>query len=104
MHIALSIMLAQLQSIVIDQLDLLWFEWLYNHSLSLYNLEIHKSPRMILYNPRQPSLHADELVLQDFFLCATAKDPTPKFYVNAHVNILLVMTNVQFEEVLLWQE
>ncbi|KAG1758562.1 hypothetical protein EDD22DRAFT_783730 [Suillus occidentalis] len=59
---------------------------------------------MILYDPRQPSLRADEPVLQDFFLRATAKDPTPKFYANARVAILLVMTNAQFEEVLLWQE
>ncbi|KAG1721811.1 hypothetical protein EDD22DRAFT_831469 [Suillus occidentalis] len=67
-------------------------------------LEMHKSPKLILYDPRQPSIGANEPVLQEFFVCATPKDPTPKFFANARVAILLVMTNAQFEDVLLWQE
>lgn len=65
---------------------------------------MHKSPKLILYDPRQPSIGANEPVLQEFFVRATPKDPTPKFYANARVAILLVMTNAQFEDVLLWQE
>ncbi|KAG2124898.1 hypothetical protein DEU56DRAFT_744256 [Suillus clintonianus] len=67
-------------------------------------LEMHKSPKLILYDPRQPSIGANEPVLQEFFVHATPKDPTPKFFANARVAILLVMTNAQFEDVLLWQE
>ncbi|KAG1867018.1 hypothetical protein C8R48DRAFT_539143, partial [Suillus tomentosus] len=103
-RVALNITLAQLQSEVINQLEPLWAEWSRSHSLSLYSLEMHKSPKLILYNPRQPSIGANEPVLQEFFVRATPKDPTPKFFANAHVAILLVMTNAQFEDVLLWQE
>ncbi|KAG0704748.1 hypothetical protein DFH29DRAFT_801414, partial [Suillus ampliporus] len=65
---------------------------------------MHKSPRMILYDPRQPCHDSDKAVLQEFFLQSTTKGPIPKFYANACVSILLVMSNAQFEEVLLWQE
>ncbi|KAG1793797.1 uncharacterized protein BJ212DRAFT_1211526, partial [Suillus subaureus] len=103
-HVALNITLAQLQSEVINQLEPLWIEWSHSHALSLYSLEMHKSLKMILYDPRQPSIGANEPVLQEFFMHATPKDPTHKFYANACVTILLVMTNAQFEDVLLWQE
>ncbi|KAG1807770.1 uncharacterized protein BJ212DRAFT_1535061 [Suillus subaureus] len=103
-HVALNITLAQLQSKVINQLEPLWTEWSHSHALSLYSLEMHKSPKMILYDPRQLSIGANEPVLQEFFMHAMPKDPTPKFYANAHVTILLVMMNVQFKDVLLWQE
>ncbi|KAG1821693.1 uncharacterized protein BJ212DRAFT_1477543 [Suillus subaureus] len=66
--IALNVTLTELQSIACNQLDPLWAEWSHNHSLSLYSLEIHKSPKMLLYDPWQPSLNADEPVLREFFL------------------------------------
>ncbi|KAG1886340.1 uncharacterized protein F5891DRAFT_926050, partial [Suillus fuscotomentosus] len=103
-HVVLNITLAQLQSEVINQLERLWAEWSHSHTLSLYSLEMHKSPKLILYDLRQPSIGANEPVLQEFFVHAMPKDPTLKFFANAHVAILLVMTNVQFEDVLLWQE
>ncbi|OJA08207.1 hypothetical protein AZE42_08903 [Rhizopogon vesiculosus] len=103
-RVSLNSTLSELRFIVIEQLNPLWAEWSCNHSISLYLLEMHKAPKMILYDPRRPSHGADEPVLQEFFLRSTTKDPVPKFYANARVSILLVMTNVQFEEVLLWQE
>ncbi|KAG1863511.1 hypothetical protein C8R48DRAFT_799339 [Suillus tomentosus] len=102
--IALNVTLTELRSIACNQLDSLWAEWSHNHSLSLHSLEMHKSPKMLLYDPRQPSLNADEPVLREFFLRATAKDPIPKFFANARVSVLLVMTNMQFQDVLLWRE
>ncbi|KAG1804875.1 uncharacterized protein HD556DRAFT_1437045 [Suillus plorans] len=63
-RVALNITLAQLQSEVINQLKPLWAEWSRSHSLSLYSLEMHKSPKLILYDPRQPSIGANEPVLQ----------------------------------------
>ncbi|KAG1886721.1 hypothetical protein F4604DRAFT_1917552 [Suillus subluteus] len=103
-RVALNITLAQLQSEVINQLEPLWADWSRSYSLSLYSLEMHKSPKLILYDPRQPSIGANEPVLQEFFMRATPKDPTPKFFANACVTILLVMMNAQFKDVLLWQE
>ncbi|KAG2142828.1 uncharacterized protein EDB93DRAFT_1252092 [Suillus bovinus] len=88
-HVALNITLAQPQSKVINQLEPLWAGWSRSHSLSLYSLEMHKSPKLILYNPRQPSIGTNEPVLQEFFVRATPKDPTPKFFANARVAILL---------------
>ncbi|KAG1737365.1 hypothetical protein EDB19DRAFT_1601085, partial [Suillus lakei] len=103
-RVALNITLAELRFTVIKELGLLWTEWSQHHSMSLYNLEMHKSLRMILYDPRQPCRDTDKAVLQEFFLQSTTKDPIPKFYANARISILLVMSNAQFEEVLLWQE
>ncbi|KIK32003.1 hypothetical protein CY34DRAFT_111148 [Suillus luteus UH-Slu-Lm8-n1] len=102
--VPLNITRAQLRSIVIDQLDPLWAEWSHNYSLSLYTLEMHKSPKMILYDPRRPSEDAHEPILQEFFLRSTAKDPVPKFHTNARVAILLIMTYTQFHDALSWQE
>ncbi|KAG1817477.1 uncharacterized protein BJ212DRAFT_1480047 [Suillus subaureus] len=65
MHIGLNVTLTELRSIACNQLNLLWAEWSHNHLLSLYSLEMHKSPKMLLYDPQQPSLNADEPVLQD---------------------------------------
>jgi hypothetical protein len=65
-HVALNISLTELQFTVIDELSLLWTEWSHHHSMSLCNLKMHKSPRMILHDPRQPCHDADKAVLQDF--------------------------------------
>ncbi|KAG1892062.1 hypothetical protein F4604DRAFT_1912793 [Suillus subluteus] len=103
-RVPLNITRAQLHSIVIDQLNPLWAEWSHDYSLSLYTLEMHKSPKLILYDPRRPSEDAHEPILQEFFVHLTAKDPIPKFHANVRVTILLIMSYTQFQDALVWQE
>ncbi|KAG1884006.1 hypothetical protein F4604DRAFT_1919822 [Suillus subluteus] len=102
--VPLNITRAQLRLIVIDQFNPLWAEWSHDYSLSLYTLEMHKSPKLILYDPRRPSEDAHEPILQEFFVRLTAKDPIPKFHANVRVTILLIMSYTQFQDALVWQE
>jgi hypothetical protein len=104
MRVSLTITRMELRLAIIQQLQSLWTEWSCNHSLQLESLEMHKSPMMILFDPREPSQDPDAIVLQDFFLRSTPKEPVPKFYASTKVAILLIMTHSQYESVQLWRE
>ena len=74
-------------------------------------LEMHRAPKMLLYDPQDPTQNNDDhLILHDFFFRITGKDPAPKFITNIKVAILLVMSNAQFQNILMykatvaWQE
>ncbi|KAG1736249.1 hypothetical protein EDB19DRAFT_1638011, partial [Suillus lakei] len=104
MHVSLSTTRTELRLDIIRHLQSPWTEWSRKHSLTLESLEMHKSPMMLLFDPRQPLYDPDAVVLHDFFLHSTTKDLVPKFYASTKVAILLVMMHAQYESVQLWRE
>ena len=67
-------------------------------------LEMHQAPKMLLYNPLNPTQNNDDhLIPHNFFFQITEKDPTSKFITNIKVAILLVMSNVQFQNILMYK-
>lgn len=105
MRVPLTVTRAGLRFSIIQHLQSPWKEWSRDNSqVTLESLEMHKSPIMILFDPREPLNDPDAMVLQDFFLRSTAKDPVPKFHASTKVAILLIMTHAQYESVQLWRE
>ncbi|KAG1809496.1 hypothetical protein EV424DRAFT_1515907 [Suillus variegatus] len=105
MRVPLTVTRAGLRFSIIQHLQSLWIEWSRNNSqVTLESLEMHKLPMMILFDAREPLNDPDAMVLQDFFLRSTAKDPVPKFHASTKVAILLIMTHAQYESVQLWRE
>ncbi|EGN97401.1 hypothetical protein SERLA73DRAFT_75089 [Serpula lacrymans var. lacrymans S7.3] len=101
--VPLSITACQLRLTIIDNLQLLWSDWLVGYDLSLESLEMHKAPKLLIYDPHLPFNSTEKLVLHNFFFHISGKDPTPRFAPNLKVSIILVMTNAQFEDILSWK-
>ncbi|EGO04957.1 hypothetical protein SERLA73DRAFT_68611 [Serpula lacrymans var. lacrymans S7.3] len=95
---------SEVQRTAIENLWMEWIDWTSNYNLALELLEMYRLPKFLLYSPCQPQLNSNHLILHEVFYQAGDKDPIPKFASNCQVTILLVITYMQYKNILIWKE
>ncbi|OBZ74265.1 hypothetical protein A0H81_05045 [Grifola frondosa] len=99
-----SISRTDLRATAISVLTPLWTEWSQGFAFPTDAMEMYKAPKLLLYDPKNPTADPDEPVINQFFWRLPTGNAPPKFSGATRITILLVIKTELHEEILEWKE
>ncbi len=91
-----------LHNTVIAVLKPLWDAWSSSYPFPSH-AEMHRSPKLLLYDPTQPNVPSGPAIL-DFFYTTRGRAASTVFQPSKRITILLIITHDVYEAALEWKE